>query len=400
VRELQPGQARRVALAAQGFADRRHDAVTMRTLDRVIGRTGVFQIDSVNVLQRAHYMPLFSRQGAYDTELLHRAAARRPRRLFEYWAHEAAFVPVELWPYLQHRMAMAATHAWGGPRQVAEERPDLVDWVMREVRDRGPVTARDIELDLPRTRDDWGWNWSLTKQALEYLFYAGEVTVAGRNAQFERLYDVPERVIPDDVLRLPTPAPADARRELVARAARSLGVGSAKCLRDYYRMPVDGFAQALAELVESGELIPVSVAGWTKKAYLHRDAVLPRKVEARALLSPFDPVVWERSRTEGLFGFRYRIEIYVPERDRVHGYYVLPFLLGDRLVARADLKADRAAGVLWVPGAFAEQDAPDATVAELAHTLRELADWLGLGAVAVGHKGDLARPLAEAVRRE
>jgi hypothetical protein len=396
--ELSPAQARRVALAAQGFSDRRHETVTMRTLDRVIARTGVFQIDSVNVLQRAHYMPLFSRQGSYDTDLLHRAAGRRPRRLVEYWAHEAAFMPVDLWPYMQHRMAMASTQAWGGPRRVAEERPDLLDWVRQEVRDRGPVTARDIELDLPRSRGDWGWNWSLTKRALEYLFYAGELTVAGRNPQFERLYDVPDRVIPEPILRRPTPEPAQARRELVVRAARSLGVGTAKCLRDYYRMPVEGFAEAVSELVEAGELIPVAVRGWSGRAYLHRDAALPRRVAARALLSPFDPLVWERSRAEGLFGFRYRIEIYVPEGQRVHGYYVLPFLLGDRLVARVDLKADRAGRVLRVLGAYAEGEAPAETADELARTLRELAAWLDLGEVAVGRRGDLAHRLGPASR--
>jgi len=399
VRELAPEFARRVALAAQGFTDRRHETVTMRTLDRVIARTGVFQIDSVNVLQRAHYMPLFSRQGRYDTGLLHRAAGRSPRRLVEYWAHEAAFMPVDLWPYMQHRMATASTAAWGGPRRVAAERPELLDWVRDEVREQGPVTARDIELDLPRSRDDWGWNWSLTKQALEYLFYAGELTVAGRNSQFERMYDVPERVIPETVLRVPTPEPDDARRELVSRAARSLGVGTAKCLRDYYRMPVEGFVAALEELVEEGDLIPVSVPGWSKRAYLHRDAAQPRRVASRALLSPFDPLVWERSRTEGLFGFRYRIEIYVPEGQRVHGYYVLPFLLGDRLVARVDLKADRAAGVLRVPGAFAEADAPEETAHELASALLELADWLDLDDVLVGTHGGLARDLGLALRR-
>jgi len=398
-------EARRVALAAQGFLDPPHRPPTLRTLLRTVGRTGVLQIDSVNVLQRAHYMPLFSRMGPYDRDLLHRAAGwtgpdgstTRARSLVEYWAHEAAFLPVEAWPLMRHRMATARTAAWGGPRRIAEEQPELVRWVSQEVRDRGPVTAREVEGDLPRRRDSWGWNWSEAKQALEFLFFAGEVTVARRNAQFERLYDVPERVLPPAVLAAPTPAPAAARRELVRRAARSCGVASEQSLRDYYRMGVAETRTAVAELVEAEELRPVSVEGWRRRAYLHRDARIPRRVAARSLLSPFDPVVWERSRTEELFGFRYRIEIYVPRERRVHGYYVLPFLLGDRLVARVDLRADRSAGVLEVLGSYAEQAAPVGTAEELAAALHGLAGWLGLQAVRVAPRGDLATALAPCV---
>ncbi len=342
----------------------------MRTLTRTVARTGVLQIDSVNVLQRAHYMPLFSRMGPYDTGLLHRAAERHPRRLVEYWAHVAAFMPVDLWPYMQHRMARARSEAWGGPRSIAERRPDLLVWVLDEVRDRGPISARGIEGDLARaSKEHWGWNWSETKQALEFLFYAGDVTASGRNAQFERLYDVPERVLPAEVLARPTPTPAEAHVELMRRAAVSHGVGTEPCFRDYYRMSPQDSLPALQVLVEAGELVPVTIEGWRKPAYLHRDAALPRKVDARALLSPFDPVVWERSRTEHLFGFRYRIEIYVPEAQRQFGYYVLPFLLGDQLVARVDLKADRRSRTLVVKAAFAEPGAPEATAAELAAEL-------------------------------
>jgi uncharacterized protein YcaQ len=367
----------------------------MRTLSRTVARTGVLQIDSVNVLQRAHYMPLFSRMGPYDPDLLHRAAGRHPRRLVEYWAHMAAFMPVELWPFMRHRMARARTEAWGGPRSVAERRPDLVAWVLDEVRERGPVTAREVEGDLPRGgTENWGWNWSETKQALEFLFFAGEVTAAGRTAQFERLYDVPERVLPTDVLATPTPTLAEANMELLRRAAVSHGVATEPCLRDYYRMRPQDSRPALETLVEAGELLPVTVEGWDRPAYLHRDARVPRRVDSRALLSPFDPVVWERARTENLFGFRYRIEIYVPERQRVHGYYVLPFLLGDRLVARVDLKADRTAAALVVKGAFAERDAPPETAAELAAELRRLAAWLGLSDVTVEQRGDLAPALS------
>ena len=367
----------------------------MRTLARTVARTGVLQIDSVNVLQRAHYMPLFSRMGPYDTDLLHRAAGRSPRRLVEYWAHVAAFMPVDLWPYMQHRMARARTEAWGGPRSIAERRPDLVSWVYDEVRARGPVTARQVEGDLPRAAsENWGWNWSETKQALEFLFFAGEVTASGRTPQFERLYDVPERVLPPEVLAVPTPTVAEAHLELLRRAARSHGVATEACLRDYYRMSTQDARPALDALVESGEVLPVTVEGWDRPAYLHRDARLPRRVDARALLSPFDPVVWERSRTESLFGFHYRIEIYVPEHLRRHGYYVLPFLLGDRLVARVDLKADRKAGLLVVKGAYAEPDAPPETAAELAVELRSLASWLGLPETTVAPRGDLAEPLS------
>ncbi len=394
---LSPAQARRVALAAQGFLDRRHEPPTMRTLLRTVARTSVLQIDSVNVLTRAQYMPLFSRMGPYDTGLLHRAAGRAPRRLVEYWAHEAAFMPVELWPYMQHRMAVADRLAWGGMRSIAREKPDLVRWVLEEVRRAGPLTARDVEGDLPRRRDHWGWNWSEAKRALEYLFFAGDVTVAHRGGAFERVYDVPERVLPGAVLARPTPTDDEAARELVRRAARSHGVATEQDLRDYFRMQVAPARRAVAELVEDGELRAVTVDGWKRPAYLHRDARLPRRVHARALLSPFDPVVWERRRTEDLFGFRYRIEIYVPAPRRVHGYYVLPFLLGDRLVARVDLKSDRPAGLLRVLGAFAEDHAPPETAGELAAELSSLSEWLGMGEVTVAPRGDLAPALSAAL---
>jgi uncharacterized protein YcaQ len=395
---LSLAQARRLALAAQGFLDPPHRTPTMRTLLRVLERTGVLQIDSVNVLARAHYMPVFSRVGPYDVGLLHRAAGERPRRLFEYWAHEAAYAPVELWPLMRHRMDTAATRAWGGPRRIARERPDLVRWVLEEVATHGPVSARGIEGDLPRAREAWGWNWSETKQALEYLFFAGEVTVARRNAQFERLYDLPERVLPSSVLALPVPPEEEAHRALVGRAARSHGVATLRCLRDYYRMGLEDTRRAVDALVEEGELRPVTVEGWRRPAYLHRDARVPRRVEASALLSPFDPVVWERDRTEALFGFRYRIEIYVPEARRVHGYYVLPFLLGDRLVARVDLKADRPRRALQVRGAYAEPAAPADVAERLAAELAGLATWLGLERVEVLGRGDLAPALGALTR--
>ena len=367
----------------------------MRTLSRTVARTGVLQIDSVNVLQRAHFMPLFSRMGAYDPALLQRAAGTKPRRLVEYWAHMAAYMPVELWPLMRHRMARAHTEAWGGPRSVQARKPELVADVLKDVIEHGPVTARDIDNDLPKAKVDWGWNWSEVKQALEFLFFAGEVTAAGRNGQFERLYDVPDRVIPPHILAQPGPTPEEAHIELIRRAARSHGVATETCLRDYYRMNHAVSKPAVAALVESGELLPVSIEGWDQPAYLHRDARLPRQVNAHALLSPFDPVVWERNRTEKLFGFHYRIEIYVPEHARVHGYYVLPFLLGENLVARVDLKADRKAGALVVKGAYREPSAPPETAEALAAELREMAVWLGLDSIVVQPRGDLTAMLGE-----
>jgi uncharacterized protein len=388
-------QARRVALAGQGFLDKRHTVPTMRTFDRTLQRTGVLQVDSVNVLQRAHFMPLYSRMGPYDGDLLRRAAEQRPRRIVEYWAHVQAFMPVDLWPVMQHRMA--AYRARRGKWGTVQENPDLEASLVEEVRQRGASTARDLDEGLPRAKENWGWNWSETRRVLDYLYVAGELAIAGRNSQFEILYDLPERVIPADVLARPVPGVEEASRELVRRAARSHGVATLPDLRDYYRMPVAETKRAVAELVEDGELVPVSVEGWRRPAYLHREARLPRKVDTRALLSPFDPVVWERTRTELLFGFRYRIEIYVPAPKRVHGYYVLPFLLRDRIVARVDLKADRqhaaGAGRLVVKAAYAERDAPPDTADQLTEELRVLACWLGLASIVVEPRGDLAPAL-------
>jgi uncharacterized protein YcaQ len=391
---LSAAQARRVALAAQGFLDRRHVVPTMRTVERTLERTGVLQVDSVNVLRRAHYMPLYSRMGPYDDTLLDRAQqsrARSPRRMVEYWAHVQALMPVDLWPVMQHRMAeqRARRGKWG----FVAEAPDLEANLLAEVRDRGPSTARDLDDGLPRSREHWGWNWSNTRRVLDYLYTAGDLAIAGRTSQFEVLYDLPERVIPAEVLRRPTPSPAEANRELVRRAARSHGVATARCLRDYYRMHVKDVRPAIEELVEDGELVPARIAGWDRPAYLHRDARVPRRVDARAVLSPFDPVVWERERAERLFDFRYRIEIYVPADRRVHGYYVLPFLLGDRIAARVDLKADRRAGRLVVKAAYAEPGAPPDTAAHLRAELEQLAGWLGLGEVTVETRGDLAPAL-------
>jgi uncharacterized protein YcaQ len=392
VERLTLAQARRVALASIGFADPRPAGVPdRRALRRVVARTGLFQIDSVNVLTRAHYLPMFSRVGPYPAVLLDRAAYRAPRELFEYWGHEASLLPVDVQPLLRWRMAEAHEQAWGRMVRLARERPHFVADVLAEVRARGPLSAGDVEQvhgsGLPRQAGPW-WDWSHVKAALEYLFWAGEITTASRRG-FERLYDVPERVLPAHVLDTPTPSRAEAQRGLVLRAARSFGVATEKDLRDYYRLSVADARAALAALVGEGDLVPVRVDGWRQPAYLHPAARIPRRVDARALVAPFDPLVWERERTERLFGFRYRIEIYVPAPQRVHGYYVLPFLLGDRLVARVDLKADRKAAVLRVQAAYAEPDAPRATAAELVTELRSLAAWLGLDGVRSAGRGDL-----------
>lgn len=399
--------ARRLALGAQGLARQREDvSKDAAGLRRAIRRLGLLQLDSVNVLARAHYLPLFSRLGAYDRTVLDRLAChdgvprhRRQRRLFEYWAHEASLLPVELQPHLRWRMARAEAGrgVWAGVAAFARERPEIVARVLDEVRARGPLGVS--ELAEPGSRNGGWWGWNHGKLALEWLFWTGRLTAAGRRG-FERLYDLPERVLPPDILAAPTPEPGHAQRELLRCAAAALGVATESDLRDYFRLPVSDTRLRLGELVEGGELVPVTVEGWRQPAYLAPDRPNPRRAEASALIAPFDPLVWERARTERLFGFRYRIEIYTPAARRQYGYYVLPFLLGDRLVARVDLKADRQAGCLRVRAAHVEP-AADAgrTAAALASELGAMAAWLGLERVAVEPEGDLAPLLAEAVAR-
>jgi uncharacterized protein len=391
-------QARRIALAAQGFARPRPSGrVDARHLRGAIDRVGLLQIDSVNVLSRSHYLPVFARVGDYPRATLDRLCwGDRPRVMFEYWAHEASLLPVEMQPMLRWRMERAHREAWAGVRRLAEERPGFIEKVRALVAEQGPIGAGAIEAARPRTPGSM-WNWHDGKIALEWLFYAGEVTTAAR-PNFQRLYDLTERVLPPAIVNTPTPAKEDAQRELIRIAARSHGIGTEADLRDYFRMSSADTRARIAELVETRELLPAGVAGWKQPAYLSADARLPRWVRARALLSPFDSLIWERARTERLFGFRYRISIYTPADKREHGYYVLPFLLGDSLVARVDLKADREAGVLRVQAAFAEEgERPAAIVGPLAEELALMAQWLGLSGIVVAERGDLAGPLTAAI---
>jgi uncharacterized protein YcaQ len=389
--KLSLAEARALTITAQGLAGPRETGAGKRELRALVDRLGVVQIDSVNVLVRSHYLPAFSRLGPYDRAMLDALAHRAPRALFEYWGHEASLLPVALYPLFRWRMERAGHHAWGRMRRIAKEQPDLVERVLDLVREQGPIAASDIELGAAKSRKGW-WEWSDAKVAVEWLFWSGQVTSAQRRG-FERQYDLPERVLPAKVIVAPVPAEHDAQRLLVERAARAMAIGTEADLRDYYRLPVAGARRAIAELVEAGELTKVAVEGWTKPAYLHHRAKPARLDPKRpALLSPFDSLIWARERTERLFGMRFRLEIYTPQHKRVHGYYVLPLLVGDRLVARVDLKADRKAGVLLVHAAHAEPGARN-IAAPLAEELSRMAHWLELDRVAVGRRGDLARGL-------
>jgi uncharacterized protein YcaQ len=392
-------EAVRIALTAQGLNRARRTGRKTRThLHRVVDRLGLLQMDSVNVLARAHYMPLFSRLGAYDPVLLEAGAwGKRKRTLFEYWAHEASLLPLTLQPYMRWRMARAARldGIYSGIANVARDRPDFVANILSEVEKRGPLAAGD--LDRANHKGSSWWGWTDTKIALEYLFWAGRITTTTRRG-FERIYDLTERVIPEVIQAIPTPSEADAQRHLVGVAARSLGIATESDLRDYFRLDLADAKARVAELVEAKRLIPVSVEGWRQPAYLDADAVVPARVSGRALVSPFDPLVWERDRTERLFDFRYRLEIYTPAHKREHGYYVLPFLLGDKLAARVDLKAERKTGVLRVAAAYLEPRAkPEKTADGLAAEFRLMARWLGLETIEVDRKGNLAEALQSAL---
>jgi uncharacterized protein YcaQ len=393
--ELSASQARRVTLHAQGLGERRPAGrVDRRHVRRVLDQVGLIQIDSVNVLVRSQELPLFARLGPHPRDSLPRMTA--DGELFEYWCHEASLLPMAMWPLLRWR-AERVDEAWGGIRSIGRDDPGYVQAVLEEVSDRGPLTAGDLSAPGPKTESMWGW--SRGKRALEHLFWTGAVTARRRPSDFARLYDLTERVIAAEVLALPAPAEDDAKRELLVLAARSLGVATARDLCDYHRLNMPRTRHLVAELAEAGRLVAVRVRGWRQPAFLHPQAHLPRWIRGRALMSPFDSLIWDRARTERLFDFRYRIGIYTPAAQREHGYYVLPFLLGDRFVARVDLKADRGASALLVQSAHAEPGQATAEVAaELAQELETMAAWLGLEAVRVAPTGDLARPLADIVR--
>lgn len=394
--------ARRVVLAAQGFGrPRPTGAPGARAVADVVRRLGAVQIDSVNVLARAQYLPILARIGPYDRARLDDCSGRAPRSLFEYWGHEAALLPVGMHRLMRWRMDRVHDDAWGGMVRVQREQPELVREVADAVRTRGPVTATELEAVFAHIergeREHWGWNWSAVKRAVEYLFWAGEITSAGRDPAFRRRYAAPEAVLPRAALAAPTPTQAEAHRELVAIAARALGVATAADLADYFRMPTAATRAAIGELVGAGALIEVSVPGWPA-SYAPADLSVPRRVSASALLAPFDPLIWFRPRTERLFAMRYRIEIYTPAEQRVHGYYVLPFLHDEQLIARVDLKADRASGRLLVRSAHPQGEVRPESVDALARTLHETAGWLDLTDVHVAPVGDLAVRLRAAVR--
>lgn len=411
--KLSLAQARRIALAAQGFGERGPEdrdagrGVSTRDLQRVVDRVAQFQIDTINVVARAQYLPLYSRLGPYDTALLDRAAHRSPRRLFEYWGHAASLIDVRLQPALRWRMAAAQDEAWGGIVRLSQEYPGIVDKVYAEIAERGPITPRQIEHEEERRRDHWGWNWSAVKTACEWLLWSGRITSAGRNAQFERRYALPERVLPPDIAAAPTPDRAEAMLVLVRRAARALGIVSLGCLRDYFRTSVADTRAAIEHLEATGELVAVEVTGeagrapWRGPLWLWHEARRPRAVRARALLSPFDSLVFERSRLLALFGVDYKIEIYVPEAQRRFGYYSYVYLQDEAMLARVDLKADRAAGVLrvkatWRDPSVSPEVADEAITGGLSAELVTLAGWLGLGEVEVADRGDLAPALRQA----
>lgn len=397
--ELSSSEARRLALVSLGFGVKKPARAGIGHVRATAARLGAIQIDSVNVLARAHYMPTFSRYGPYPSAALD-DLAHGARELFEYWGHAACFLPIELYPLMQWRMETQLS-AWSRlPRKKAQ----FIESVYREVAERGPLSAGELS-NGGRSTGPW-WGWSEGKEALELLFRQGRVAIAGRR-QFERLYDVPERVFPPALLAAPPVAAADAKKALLLRAARAMGIGTARDIAQYFHIDAWWDRQSVAgrrkpantallfdELVEAGHLDRVRIDGWKAMAYMAKGATVPRSVDARAIVSPFDPVLWERKWTNAVFGFAYQIEIYVPGPKRIYGYYVLPFLMGDRFVARVDLKADRGTSTLIVHAAYLEpgHGAGDVSAA-LADELRSLASWLSLDRFSVGARGNLARPL-------
>jgi uncharacterized protein YcaQ len=384
-----PALARRIALAAQGFGRADASLAGTRQLTLLLRRLGLLQIDSVNVYERSHYLPVFARLGGYDKALLDRLTYGPT--VTEYWAHEASFLPVERLPLFSWRKA--DYRAWYA------ERPDswphantsTLAWLKAELAEKGPLPASAIEHEANKRQGPW-WGWSDVKRGLETMFRTGEVVSAARR-RFERSYGLPEQVLPAEVLNAEVPR-ADAVRRLIEISARAHGIGTASDLADYFRLKSADALPAIRELEESGELVAVTVPGWGRPAWLHRDARLPRRMHAAALLSPFDPVVWERARALRMFDLHYRIEIYTPEPKRIYGYYVQPVLIDDRIPARIDLKSDRKAGVLRVQAAWAEPSLVPDDVPRIAQLVRAAAAWQGLDDIAVTGRGTLAPTLA------
>ena len=395
--EVSLASARRIALAAQGFASPRPSGrIDRRHLRKVLDHIGLIQIDSVNVLARSQELTLFSRLGNHPRSLIPDATA--DGELFEYWCHEASHLPTSMHRLVRWRMEDARNGTmWPGLQRFAKSKPQFVQEVRDRVYNDGPLVAGDVKT---RTgpKGSW-WDWDDGKAALEYLFWTGEITAQRRPNDFARVYFAPQNVLPKEVLKTKTPTEFEARSELLLLAAKSLGIATASDLLDYHRQKPGAAKTVLAELVKQGDLEQVRVEGWRDVAYVLPGVSTPRSVNTRALVSPFDSLVWCRPRIERLWDFHYRIEIYTPEQKRVYGYYVLPFVLGDRIVARVDLKADRQAGLLLVHGAYSEPEVDfKRVVSELAEELKLMALWLGLDAVKVGEKGDLSSALSRVCR--
>ena len=397
--------ARRAALAAQGFGFGQQQSdlpASWRQIKPVIDRMGLLQIDTINILIRSHYLPVYSRLGAYDINQFDtKAFGSKQRQLFEYWGHEASLIPLTMQPLFRWRMEKARNlqGIYRQLKKLVQERPAYINTILAEIKTRGPLAARELQNRQKENGSGSGsWRWDDGKAALEYLFWTGQITTASRRG-FERVYDVIERVIPANILNLPTPTADDAQRQLLNIASQALGVASEADLRDYFRLSAAEAKPRIAELVEAGDLYRVQVDSWQASAYLHRNATLPETINAQALLTPFDPLVWERNRLERLFNFHYRIEIYTPAAKRRYGYYVLPFLLNEQLVARIDLQADRNNQNLLVLACYIEDDiTPESVVTALRDELLKLATWLNLSDVVIKQRGNLARPLRHAMK--
>jgi uncharacterized protein len=391
---ISPAVARRIALAAQGFAAKRPASVGTRQLNLGIQRLGLLQLDSVNVFERSHYQPLFARLGAYDKTLLDRLTFARRGPYLEYWAHEAAVIPVEDWPLFRFRMRFYRDYFERVGDNWMAANDETITWLRAELAEKGPLPASKIERDVEQRRGSW-WEWDDVKRGLERMFRLGEVVSGGRT-NFERTYALPEQVLSPEILARDVPE-EEAKYQLMKRATIAHGIGTLNDFADYYRIKQTQAKDALQRLLDEGEVREVSVGGWAKPAYLHRDARVPRRIEAAALLSPFDPVVWERDRALRMFGFHYRIEIYTPAAKRIFGYYTLPVLIDDELVGRIDLKNDRQAKVLRVQSAWREEGTRAGIAERIVPVLREIAAWQGCESIAVVDRGDLARELAGAL---